>query len=228
MTGTTITGRIYDDFTDPGLDRWRFLEYPPGPDGSVWRCEEPSARTEVGGGTLRIRVERFEKHLLLSTASIPVPPSGRLSVTADVAATGIGAAPRDYRDGFASLNVLDLASGWVFDVCVTSDAVLAIHERLPVPGVTEPFTHVVEHPLAGVRTGPGRRHRCTVALDADRGTARWWVDDRLVYAVSGAAVPDRVTLGLGLITLHPVDDGHSTSLRGQGLDAEFGPVVLGS
>jgi hypothetical protein len=91
MTQTVIPSRIYDDFTGPGLDmsRWFHLEYPPGPDGTSWRCAEPAARTEVGNGTLAVHVERFErahdhvqimdnpKHLLLSTESFAVP-GGRM------------------------------------------------------------------------------------------------------------------------------------------------------
>lgn len=63
MTHATRPSRTYDDFAGPELDmsRWFYLEYPPGPDGTSWTCEEPSARTEVGEGTLAIHVDRFER-----------------------------------------------------------------------------------------------------------------------------------------------------------------------
>jgi hypothetical protein len=75
----------------------------PGPDPTSWRCEEPSARTEVGGGTLAIHVDRFErahdqvqimdnpKHLLLSTESFTVPAEGCTAVSMEMAATSRGA-----------------------------------------------------------------------------------------------------------------------------------------
>jgi hypothetical protein len=242
MTRTAIPPRVYDDFTGPELDptRWAYLEFPPGPDGTSWRCEEPSARTTTGDGLLTIHVERFErahdqvqimdnpKHLLLSTEPFAVPASSCLTVSAELGAAGIRTAPRDYRDGVASLNVLDLASGWVFDLCASGDAMFAIHERLPVPGVARPFTHVVEHPLAGLAIGPGRRHHCEVRLDAGQRTVDWRVDGVTVFDVRAVDIPERVTIGLGLITLHPIVDGVSTSLRGQGIAASFGAVAVGT
>lgn len=238
MTQIFSASRTYDEFTGPELDmsRWSYLEYPPGPDGTSWRCAEPSARTDVGGGTLTIHVERFErahdqvqimdnpKHLLLSTDSFTT--GGRATVSAEIAATSINASRRDYRDGFASLNVLDLASGWVFDLCATSDTVFSIYERLPVPGVEHPFTHVVEHPLAGLEIAPGRPHRCEITLDAGRGTAEWHVDGYLVHDMRGVEIPTEFTIGMGLITLHPIVAGTSRSLRGQGLTASFGAISV--
>jgi hypothetical protein len=220
------------------MSRWFYLEYPPGPDGTSWRCAEPSARIEVGDGTLTIRVERFErahnqvqimdnpKHLLLSTESFTLPTRVRATVSAEIAATSINATPRDYRDGFASLNILDMASGWVFDLCATSDTVFSIYERLPVPGVEHPFSYVVEQPLVGLQIAPGRPHRCEVTLDVGRGSAEWHVDGHLVYDVRGVEIPTQFTIGMGLITLHPIADGTSRSLRGQGLIASFGPISV--
>jgi hypothetical protein len=52
----------YDDFTAGTLDssRWSVLELPQR-SGRTWRCEDPSARTEVGEGTLDIHVEHFTR-----------------------------------------------------------------------------------------------------------------------------------------------------------------------
>jgi hypothetical protein len=240
MMTTTNPTRTYDDFAGPELDmsRWFYLEYPPGPDGTSWRCQEPNARTNVSDGTLTIDVERFErahdqvqimdnpKHLLLSTESFTVPDAGTASFAMEMAATSINATPRDYRDGFASMNVLDMASGWVFDLCATSDAIFSIYERLPVPGVERPFTYVVEHPLAGLEVAPGCGHRYEVTLDAARDSAEWRVDGQLVYHVQGVHIPTQVNIGLGLLTLHPIAGGKSRSLRGQGLSASFGSISV--
>jgi Family of unknown function (DUF6081) len=240
MTTTTNAARVYDDFSGPDLDmsRWYFLEYPPGPDGTSWKCEEPNARTTVEDGKLEIHVERFErahdqvaimdnpKHLLLSTETFPVPEGGVATFSMELAVTSINATPRDYRDAFASMNVLDMASGWVFDACATSDMLFSIYERLPMPGVEQPFTYVVEHPLAGIDVKPGLPHTYTVTLDAGRGTVEWRIDGTLVHHVSGAEIPAQVNIGLGLFTLHPITDGKSTSLRGQGISASWGPVSV--
>jgi hypothetical protein len=240
MTRTTHPARIYDPFSGPELDmsRWQFLEYPPGPDGTSWRCEEPGARTTVGGGKLDIHIERFErandhmsimdnpKHLLLSTEAFSVPAGGVATFSMDLAVTSLNASPRDYRDGFASMNVLDMASGWVFDACATSDTIFSIYERLPMPGVEHPFSYVVEHPLSGVTPAPGVPHTYTVTLDAGRGTAEWRVDGTLIYHILGVEIPASVNIGLGLLTLHPIVDGKSRSLRGQGLSASFGPISV--
>lgn len=239
MTRTSHPARIYDDFSGPELDmsRWFFLEYPPGPDGTSWKCEEPNARTDVGDGTLDIRVARFErahdqvaimdnpKHLLLSTEAFPVPAAGVVTFSMDMAVTSLNATPRDYRDAFASMNVLDMSSGWVFDACATSDSVFSIYERLPMPGVDHPFTYVTEHPLSGIVAAPGLSHRYAVTLDAAAGTAEWHIDDTLVHHVRGE-IPSQVNVGLGLFTLHPIRDGRSQSLRGQGIDASFGPISV--
>lgn len=113
------------------------------------------------------------------------------------------------------MNVLDMASGWVFDLCLTSDTIRAIYERLPMPGVKRPFTYVVENPLAAVEIAPGRMHRFELTLDAARGAAEWRVDGQLVYDVRSVEIPGRVNVGMGLITLHPIVGGRSCSVRGQ-------------
>jgi hypothetical protein len=240
MTRTSNPARIYDDFSGPELDmsRWFFLEYPPGPDGTSWKCEEPNARTTVADGRLDIRIERFErahdqvaimdnpKHLLISTEVFPVPAGGVATFSTDLAATSLGATPRDYRDGFASMNILDMNSGWVFDACATSDMVFSLYERLPVPGVERPFTYVVDHPFSGIVAEPGRSHRYSVSLDAGSRTAEWRIDGTLVHDVRGVEIPAQVNVGLGIITTHPIKDGKSRSLRGQGMSATFGPISV--
>ncbi len=95
-----------------------------------------------------------------------------------------------------------------------------------MPGVAHPFRYVVEHPLAGLGIAPGRPHRCEVTLDARPGRAEWYVDGQLVDNVRGVEIPTEFTIGMGLITLHPIIDGTGRSLRGQGLTASFGPISV--
>ncbi len=232
-TSISATGPVYDEFSGPSLDmsRWAFLPFPL-PDGTFYVCQEPNAVTELSDGALHVHVERFEnshpvqpmdnsKHLMLSTADFRLPKDGVVEFTGEIAARSINATPRDYRDGFASLVVVDMASGYVFDLCATSDSVFAIHERLPFPGVDNPYTRVVEDPLAGLSASPDTTHACKITIDTGTRAVRWHVGDVTLLEVTGAALPETVKLGLGMFTLHPTAAGASRSLRGQGLSARW-------
>lgn len=70
------------------------------------------------------------------------------------------------------MNVLDMGSGWVFDACATGDSLVSIYERLPMPGVENPFPHVVDAPPSGVATKQGRSNTHSVTLDAERSLAQ--------------------------------------------------------
>jgi len=223
----------YDDFSGNELDpeKWTFLQYPL-PDGSTHICAEPNAEGGVGGGAYRVRIECFEnnhgvqiidnpKHLAFSTQAFELPEHGESRFSITMSALGINTAPHDYRDGFAAFNVLDLANGWVFDVAASSDTIFAIHERLPFPGVDKPFTHCVDAPLSGIDTTPGAEHRYTVCLDRGARTASWEVDGHIIFQLADTVVPERVQVGFGVFTLHPVQNDSSVSLRGQGLDATW-------
>ncbi|MGK8524345.1 DUF6081 family protein [Nocardia asteroides] len=226
----------YDDLNGPQLreDRWRFLEVPLAAD-QAWRYADPAARTEIGDGTVSIRIEAFTrsnaevqildnpKHLLVSTGAFDLT-AGPRTFAVEMAAENIGVTGEDYRDGFAAFNVLDMGSAQVFDLIATGKHAYAIHERLFVPGVVpreEAFTHVVHAPLAGVEIKPGEFHRYAVTIDRAAGLVGWYVDDSPVYSTRAPELPETVQIGFGIITLHPIADGRSTSLRGQGLHASW-------
>lgn len=234
MATSTIKDKpVYDEFGGSALDtsKWEFLQFPL-PDGGSYICSEASASTETSDGVLRVAIESFQnshfvqpmdnsKHLLLSTADFHIPNTGVTQFYGELSCLNINAAPRDYRDGFASLVVVDMASGSVFDLCATSDSVFAIQERLPLPGVDKPCTWVIEDPLAAVAVGPERFYSCRITIDADARSVIWQVDGVTLFEATVEALPDRVKLGLGIFTLRPVADGASRSLRGQGLAAAW-------
>lgn len=211
---------------------WEPLAIPLGED-DVWTCEEPSARTRVAGDAVEIAVDCFErahdhvqildnpKHLLVSSEPIPVPTDRPVTFHAEMAAENVGGNPHDFRDGFAAFNVLDMASGLVLDHAVTSVRTWAIKERLLIPGMVPPeeaFTWLVEAPLTAPKVRPRELREFAVTLDAARGSATWWVDGAEVFHTPELPlIPDEVRLGIGLITLHPLSDAGSTSLRGQGV-----------
>ncbi|PSK96071.1 hypothetical protein CLV30_12712 [Haloactinopolyspora alba] len=232
---------IYDDLSSQGLrdDRWTFLEIPqPGAD--PWRYAEPHAVTEVDDGVLSITVETFTrshsdvqildnpKHLLVSVDSFDVT-AGPRTFSVDMSAENLGATGEDYRDGFAAFNVLEMATGRVFDLAATSQQPYAIHERLFVPGMIpqeEAFTHMVHAPLSGLDFKPHQFHHYAISFDPGAGTVTWAVDDTVVYSTGSATMPSTVQIGFGMFTLHPIRDGRSTSLRGQGLRGRWRNFVV--
>lgn len=230
----TTSAPVYDPLTGPNVDeaRWHHLEYPGlGSDGGSWVCAERTARTTVADGKLSVEIDRFEiehaiqpvdncKHVLLSTEIFEVPSDGWLSASARVSAENINATPHDYRDGFATLILIEPSSGWVFDCGITSDQAFAIHERLPLPDVAA-FTRIVQDPLAGVTAGSGEPHEFRIVLDAANRTATWYVNDKLVFEASNVTIPPQVNVGLGIFTLHPTDGERSHSLHGQGIEASW-------
>jgi hypothetical protein len=221
--------QLYDDFTGPAVDetRWQFFQFPL-PDGSAYVCNEPDAATEIHDGELRVTVETFTKshavqpmdnvkQLLLSTAEFALDPGGVTEFSGEIGARSINATPRDYRDGFVSLVTIDMTTGYVFDLCATSDRVFAIYEQLPFPGVERPFTYCAEEPLSELEVGPDRVYRCRIVFDGPTRTVRYLVDGVQIFENVVTELPRSVRIGLGMFSLHPTSDNESRSLHGQGL-----------
>lgn len=224
---------LYDNLRGPGLAdrRWQVLEFPLE-DGTIWRHEEPSAKTADAEGALGLRVERYErshdtvqifdnpKHLVVSVEEFAVPRSGESVFSVQMAAETIGSDPIDYRDGFIAFNVLDLSTAAVFDHIATSKRALAVHERLFVPGVVDPgdaFSWFVEAPFSLVPFDPSEFHEYSIAFSPADRRVRWFIDDRLTFEARDVEVPNSLRVGFGLFTLHPIAEGRSVSLRGQGM-----------
>lgn len=236
MTDTAYA-TLYDPFTGPHVDtaRWQHLEYPGlGPDGGSWVAAEQSARTTVADGTLSVAIDQFEighaiqpvdncKYVLLSTETFEVPADGRLTASARVGALNVNATGYDYRDGFATLILIEPSTGWVFDCGVSGDMAFAIHERLPLPDVV-PFTRIVHDPLAGAEGAAGEPHSFRIVLNAAERNAQWFINDRLVFEASDIVIPPAVNVGLGIFTLHPTTEDGSRSLKGQGIAATWSDV----
>ncbi len=219
----------YDNFTTPVLDpsKWTIASFPSG-DGNFWRWEEPAAKIKTGDGRLEITVNpytRFHdqiqifdnpKHLYLGAQSFAVPEKGTISFSCRMGAKTHNGNPDDFKDGFASFNVLDFTSGLVFDFIATSAKIGLIYERLLMPGLTTPreaFTEIVE---VGPNE-PGQLSDCRIDYD--------FQDNRVDYRFNGSKVasrsdlpvrPRNLFIGMGLITLRMIENGRSASLRGQG------------
>jgi hypothetical protein len=236
MTSPTL--EAYDTFDGASFDasKWQYLQYPM-PNQDAWVCCEPQARIGAKDGRLTVGIDRFElehpvqivdncKFVLLSTETFAVPETGAITVTGEMFAEGVGTQAHDWQDGFASLIVIDPSTGWVFDICATSEAVGAIHERLPIGPDVHAFTHVVEAPLAGVQTTAGQVHQFQITLDAAAQTVTWDVDGVEIFWASGVEIPAAINLGLGIFTLRPVTESGSRSLRGQGFKAGWSNLTV--
>ncbi len=236
MTKTISTDSTfsYDAFPGPVLDGglWRPLVTPQA-DGSDWVYAEPDAQVRFEGGAVEIGVERFTrahdsaqspdnaKHLLMSARAFLVPENRTVTFAVDMAARKLNGSPADYRDGFVTFNVFDMQSLLVFDVISTGSRILSVYERLAVPGVVEgedAFTYVIDPPLCGVRAVPGVFQHCAISVDAAAGSVEFRADGVLVYSIASLPViPRELHLGMGLMTLLPIEEGRSVSLRGQGM-----------
>jgi hypothetical protein len=229
-----MTSQAYDTFDGPGpgLDpnRWTPAAYPLG--DTVVECEEPNAKTSVGGGTLEIRVERFErsldlvldnaKHLIVSTTAFPIAAEGDVTFSVEMAAENIGDDEYSFRHAFASFNVVDITTGSVFDHLTTSRETRVAYERLFIPGIIEPadpFTWLIERPFLGLDFTDF--HEYAIVFNRQRGHVDWFVDGTPVFSAREVTVPESSGIAFGLMTLMPIVDGKSTSLRGQGMAARW-------
>ncbi|WP_329013096.1 DUF6081 family protein [Streptomyces sp. NBC_00690] len=226
----------YDDFQQPELDpqRWA-IQTNPLAEGGFWTLEEPTAKTTIDGGTLQLRVEKYErfhdtlqicdnpKHLVASTSAFQVAAQGETVFSVEMAVENIGGNPDDFRDAFASFNLIDYETAMIFDHAATSRRTYAIHERLRLPGFdpASAFTWFVEAPLSGLTIDPTEFHEYAIVFDREAGQASWYIDDRLTYEARDIEVPPTLRVGMGLFTLHPLHDGRSVSLRGQGMAGQW-------
>ncbi len=231
---------VYDDFTTPQLDsgKWTNFAFPPDDAGDVWVLKEPDAQITSGSGRLDVRIEKFTrfhdvigthdnpKNLLVSTEMLPISKEGKTRFKGSMGVTGIGVSPRDYRDAFATIQLIDFAGGWVFDAGASDDMVFSLYERLRLDPSWDTFTAVVEDPNTGIVARSGLTHEYEIIFDPARERVEWLIDGLRVFFVDAAPIPDQVIIGLGAFTFHPIENGKSTSIRGQGISVSYGPISV--
>ena len=123
----------------------------------------------------------------------------------------------DLRLASFAMNTIDFATGMVFDVWMTNNAIYPYYERLNLTGASyDAFSSV----FPPVWRTPGDQVKVTVAYNRAAGVVRWLVDDREVARVSHigfqapgattiidhggtqeAAVPEQLNCGMALFTL---------------------------
>jgi len=213
------------------------------PDGSRWEYREPGAIVIAQAGRLRVQVPHLTrrhdrvqildnaKHMYFSRERVATAPDGLTRFEATIAARGYHTAPHDLYDGFVSWNLLDFETGFAIDFFVSNDTIATVYARLPFPGVPEPQRGEPKYfalfkELHG-RTTPGQFHDYCVVYNRPADEIRWYVDGELVNRET--RVPEKIagfTVALGLMTEKDIGPQGSTSLHGQGLMGEWGPVRI--
>ena len=230
---------IYDNFGGSALDaaKWQVAAVPLGPD-EFWFYRDDNAKVYCEYCLCTIDIPEFSKqhnevqifdnpkHLYLATRSWDTG-KGPLSFSTTMSGR-VNGDPDDYRDGFASFNVLDFASAMVFDIISNGHHLWAIYERLFIPGLTtedEAFTEVID---LGIQTSPKDLHMLKITYHADANRVAYNVDgiDMLVRENIPVLVK-QLTTGFGLITLHPIVNGKSVSCKGQGGKANWSAFSVG-
>ena len=86
-----------------------------------------------------------------------------------------------------------------------------------MPSPDDAFLYVIDNPVPGLETAPERWHAYQVLIDRQQARIEAHVDGHLLFRTRDLpAVPERIKLGMGILTLMPLADGQSTSCRGQG------------
>lgn len=127
----------------------------------------------------------------------------------------------DLRLAAVTMSAVDEEHGVVFDFFVTNTRIYAFYERLPGQRASLGNYAAFSYAIPVVSRRSTDRHHLEITYDRGRGTARWFVDGRLVYQVDrlGLHLPSRkhlaidhggeprrvepkqITCGLGLLSL---------------------------
>ncbi len=230
MSGEIVqTEILYDEFKTKSLDltKWTIAAFSL-PDGTFWRWEEPKAIVKTGDGKISLTVDPYTKfhhqvqifdnpkHLLLATQSFPVEESETIIFSCEMGAITHNGNPKDFRDGFASFNVLDFKSGMVFDFVATGEKIGIIYERLLIPGITNPkeaFTEIIEID----QNSAEKMQKCKIEYKKAKSQVNFYLNGKKVHSCKDIPTSlDSLNIGFGLITLKPIQNGRSISLHGQG------------
>lgn len=236
---------VYGDFADilKPDSKWVQAGFQT-PDG-FWEYREPNALILVQNGKLRVtampltrshdavQILDNAKHMYFSRERFEVPDDGEISVETEITARVINGTPEDLYDGFVSLNILDFSTGLAIDFFVCNEKYATVYARLPFPGTQideapggkpKVFALFKELPLPD---GHQQSHRYRITYSKADDTFSWYVNDELVNRETGVPVKmDGFICALGLMTEKDIREGKSASLHGQGIIAEWTPLVI--
>lgn len=228
---------VYDDFSGQVLDpeKWVKASYLL-PDGSNWIYYDPNTRLNLVQGKCIIEVNPFSrkndkiqicdnpKTLYASVQRIPADEGVKLSVESKVGCRTFNNNPEDIWDAFVTLNLFDFESGLVLDFVLNGHKLLALYERLYMPGITDEKTAFSKFFTVPLKTEPEKIHQLKISYTRSVDRAEWFVDGKKVReAVNIPVKASGFYLGMGLMTLKPIMPTEfpyyfpkSTSLHGQG------------
>ena len=228
---------VYDDFSGPNLDPEKWIKaFYHLPDGTAWLYYDPNTKLKVAQGKCIIEVNPFSrkndkmqicdnpKTLLASVQRIGASEGVKLSVESAVGCRTFNNNPEDIWDAFITLNLFDFQSGLVLDFVLNGHKLVALYERLYMPGITDERTAFSKYYTVPVETEPEKLHHFKISYSQSDDKAEWFVDGEKVWEVID--IPVKSTgfhLGMGLMTLKPIMPlefpyyfPKSTSLHGQG------------
>jgi hypothetical protein len=237
---TETAWEIYDDFSSPVLDQqlWE-ARSARGPDGERVPFADATAVETIRDGYREVLIERFTrslsvgvqnldnpKSLTVSTRVFEIPDDGWAAFGVDMSTTKINGNDSDYRDGFQTFNVIDIEHQMVVDAIHTGGRIHGLFELQEEPvgfaNRDDAFLYVIDNPELAVPTGPGTWNQYEVVLDRAAGAISMFVDGARVFRTRDLPVlPQKIKLGMGILTLSPLVDGRSTSLRGQGMRSRW-------
>jgi len=208
-------------------EKWMIAGVPLG-DGNFWMYEDKNARVTPNENGITIDISRFSskhnqvqifdnpKQLFLTKDNFKAGANGSIGFNCEMKADIVAGDINDYRDGFGAFNVLDFATGMVFDIITNGTKSWVIYERLFMPGVTtedEAFTKVID--ASGMTNGDFSK--CRVVYSQPKNQAEYYLNDKLVYTAENIPVKiESLVTGFGFITFHPIANGKSVSCKGQG------------
>lgn len=208
-------------------------------DGKYFMYEDANAQIKLGDNNITIDIPKFShahdqiqifdnpKQLYLTKDGFQPGPEGVVGFSCKMKASIKGGNSSDFRDGFCAFNVLDFKSGMVFDIVSNGSQIWAIYERLLIPGMIDEkqaFTKVIniDYP-----TTPDDNLECLVIYDKPNDRASYYIGGKLIYEANNIPVKiEKLFVGFGLITLHPIIDGKSVSCKGQGGKGIWGDFAV--
>ncbi|MBA3338300.1 MAG: glutaredoxin family protein [Geodermatophilaceae bacterium] len=195
QVASAVTAPVrYDEFSTPDIDAGLWDWTSGGPSASTNGCA--AHRVETGNGRLLISASG-EDVGLVSTQRFGTPPGSVVAfgLTMSFEATG-GAGTVGPAVGEVSLR--DLPTGVALGFEVTNEVILAVHRRSGPPGVAAEGEHYAHRVLTDVETEAGRDHEYRISYQHDTSQARWYVDERCIYAAISPLQVEGVSLGLGI------------------------------
>ena len=228
---------VYDDFSGPNLNPEKWIKaFYHLPDGTAWLYYDPNTKLKVAQGKCIIEVNPFSrkndkmqicdnpKTLLASVQRIGASQGVKLSVESNVGCRTFNNNPEDIWDAFITLNLFDFQSGLVLDFVLNDHKLVALYERLYMPGITDERTAFSKYYTVPVETEPEKLHHFKISYSQSDDKAEWFVDGEKAWEVIDIPVKaSGFYLGMGLMTLKPIRPlefpyyfPKSTSLHGQG------------